>query len=200
MTVLSKIYAAPPVSRREMLRYMRCESLTPEVEALLDECLAEALPALHYRICYARVAIERMESGLLVGTLRTTSADLEKNLTGCDEALVFAATVGHALDRMIARYGHTSPARALCLQAIGTERVEALCDAFCAEMTDALAKEDKHLRPRFSPGYGDLPLCTQRDVFALLEPQKHLGLTLTENILMSPTKSVTALAGIEVEP
>ena len=51
------------------------------------------------------------------------------------------------------------------------------------------------LRPRFSPGYGDLPLAMQREIFAALPLEKALGLTLGENLLMTPTKTVTAIAG-----
>ena len=44
--------------------------------------------------------------------------------------------------------------------------------------------------------YGDLPLEAQRDVFALLNPEKRIGVTLNDGLLMSPSKSVTAIAGI----
>ena len=51
------------------------------------------------------------------------------------------------------------------------------------------------VRPRFSPGYGDLPLALQREVFAALDCPRRIGLTLSDSLLMSPTKSVTALIG-----
>ena len=77
-------------------------------------------------------------------------------------------------------------------QAIGAERIESLCDAFCAERE----AEGLRLRPRFSPGYGDLPLELQRDLFRGLDCSRKIGLTLNESLLMSPSKSVTAIAGI----
>ena len=55
-------------------------------------------------------------------------------------------------------------------------------------------------RPRFSPGYGDLPLEVQRTLFSLLEPMRHIGLSLTDSLLMSPTKSVTAFVGLTEMP
>ena len=45
-TVLA--YAAPPVDRREIIRYMGAKELTEELEALLDECLMEAEGRLRY--------------------------------------------------------------------------------------------------------------------------------------------------------
>ncbi len=188
----------PPVDTREVLRYMRCGELTPAVDAMLKETLQEAAPLLTMRLCYCRVPVAYTETGVEIGGFHLASSDLVKALAGTSEALVLAATAGLALDRLIARYGHISPARALCAQSIGTERVEALCDAFATDMNEQLLRRGLRLRPRFSPGYGDLPLDTQRELFALLSPEKHIGITLTRELLMSPTKSVTAIAGIEV--
>ena len=124
------------------------------------------------------------------------SAGLSKNLFGCKEAVVFAATVGIGLDRLIAKYSAVSPAKALMLQAIGAERIESLCDAFCGDLGTDLGGLDKMLKRRFSPGYGDLPLDMQRDIFRVLDCSRKIGLTLNESMLMSPSKSVTAIVGI----
>ena len=97
------------------------------------------------------------------------------------------------IDRLLTKYARLSPARALLLQGIGAERIEALCDAFCAAQAAAVGRA---LRPRFSPGYGDLALDVQKDIFALLDCERQLGLTLGDSLLMSPGKSVTAFAGI----
>ncbi|MBQ7879735.1 MAG: Vitamin B12 dependent methionine synthase activation subunit, partial [Clostridia bacterium] len=40
------------------------------------------------------------------------------------------------------------------------------------------------------------PLQTQKEMFALLDCERKIGLTLTESLLMSPTKSVTAFVGL----
>jgi cobalamin-dependent methionine synthase I len=41
-----------------------------------------------------------------------------------------------------------------------------------------------------------VPLALQREIFAALKCERHLGLTLRENCLMSPARSVTALVGL----
>ena len=51
-------------------------------------------------------------------------------------------------------------------------------------------------RPRFSPGYGDWPLEEQRQLFAVLNCAKRIGLTLTDGLMMAPSKSVTAIIGL----
>ena len=190
-----KEYPAPPQDRRELLRYLRTETVSTELESELTAALTEALPVCSYRVCYAEFALNMQSGEVDLGFARVASRDLAKNLAGCTHVVVFAATVGLGLDRLIARYSRLSPARALCLQAIGAERVEALCDAF--ETDVRYASFHGRIHARFSPGYGDLPLAFQRDIFRLLDCPRRIGLTLNESLLMSPTKSVTALIGIE---
>ena len=195
--VLYRPSALPPPDRKEILRYAGAKGETRELSALLDECLAEAEESLSLGVCYRRFPIEKEEGRLSLGFAETESASAALALAGCDSILLFAATVGLGMDRLLSRYGRLSPSRALLLQAIGAERVEALCDRFLAEMGEEMQKTGGTLRPRFSPGYGDLPLALQKDIFAALDCAKRLGLTLNESLLMTPTKSVTALVGIK---
>ena len=132
--------------------------------------------------------------------LSAHAAALAQPLHGCQELYIFAATVGLGLDRLIGKYSRLAPAKALFFQAIGAERIEALCDQFCAALKKRLQTEGLYLRPRFSPGYGAFPLAAQREIFRLLDCPKRIGLTLNESLLMSPSKSVTALAGISPCP
>ena len=82
------------------------------------------------------------------------------------------------------------------LQAIGAERIESLCNIFNTELATKMNSQDKKLAPRFSPGYGDLPLEIQSDIFRVLNCSTKIGLTLNKSLLMTPTKSVTAIIGI----
>ena len=59
------------------------------------------------------------------------------------------------------------------------------------------AREGKELCPRYSPGYGDFALENQKGIFNLLSPSKYTGLTLKDNMIMVPEKSVTAVIGIK---
>ena len=79
------------------------------------------------------------------------------------------------------------------LQAFGAERIEALCDVFCRDIGKELGVRTG---PRFSPGYGDLPLDAQKMIFSVLDCEKRIGLFLNDSLLMSPSKSVTAFVGI----
>ena len=182
-----KSFPPPPVCEREILRYAGCAKADETVQALLADCLAEALPVLTYAVCFTE---------LDPAPFTARSATLKRHLDGCERVVLMAATVGIGLDRLIAKYGRLSPAKALIFQAIGAERVEALCDAFCAELETETAL---NARSRFSPGYGDLPIELQREVLTLLEAGKRIGVTLNDSLLMSPSKSVTAFVGLSRE-
>ena len=187
-------FDAPPLNRKEIYKYARMGAPTEETEALMDACLAELLPHLSYQICYKILPIDRKGDMLYIDAIKTSSSLAHKALEGCTKVIVFAATIGLAPDRLIRRYSLSSPARALLLQAIGSERVESLCDVFCKEIEQSGCV----VRPRFSVGYGDLPLSLQQDIFKILECNK-IGISLGESLLMTPSKSVTALIGIKEE-
>ena len=195
-SVFVRHYEAPPVRREEILRYAGVRGTLSEIEPLLEECLLEAEKVLSYSVCYAEFVLREMEDGLDLGFLVTESRDLRKNLDGCSAGIVFAATVGLGLDRLITRASATSPTKALLFQAIGAERIESLCDRFCRDLAEEQGEYRNH--PRFSPGYGDLPLSVQTNIFALLDCPKRIGLSLNQSLLLSPSKSVTAIVGREL--
>jgi hypothetical protein len=194
--VAFKEFSAPAISKREILRYMGCKESSPEIEALIDRALDMCLEKLSYKVCYAEFDIDIDSPVCDLGFAKIKSRDLSKCLSGCNKAILFGATVGLYLDRLILRHGKSEPSLSVCLQAIGAERIEALCDAFCQELNDKYAIEGKTLRPRFSAGYGDLPLELQKEIFTALGCEKLIGLTLNDSLIMSPTKSVTAIIGI----
>lgn len=186
----------PPICEREVLRYMGAKDATDAVTALLRECMEEAKSCFTYRVCWRTFEVRTDDTAIDLGFAQCESAALRRNLVGCKEIVLFAATVGIGIDRLITRYSRLSPSRALVFQALGAERIEALCDAFNDQVKEEYQKQGNTLRPRFSPGYGDLPLSLQRDIFRVLDCPKQIGLTLNESCLMSPSKSVTALIGV----
>jgi len=191
--IITKSYTELPVSQKEILRYAGVRTDEPNTLKLMNDCLEEVKSSLSYKVCYIETDLTIDGSSCDFGIFKLSSEKLARNLSHCHKALIFAATVGIRLDHFISRYGHIAPSKALMMQAIGAERIEALCNRFCKDMKEEIGAE---LKPRFSPGYGDLPLKVQKNIFNVLNPSKHIGLTLNDSLLMSPTKSVTAFVGI----
>lgn len=194
--VTVKHYGEPPVDRREILRYARADVNSDELDGLIDSCLSELLGGLSYSVCYAELPVSVADGEVVMGSLRTRSESFGKYISECKSVIVFAATIGLFADRLIKRYSAVSPSRALMLDAIGAERIESLCDVFCEEIKTETAARGQSVKPRFSAGYGDLPLSMQKDIFDLLGCEKRIGLCLSDSLLMTPTKSVTAFVGV----
>ena len=187
-----KSYTLPQIDRREVLRYAGIRSSSGESSELifrLDEAILLIDGKLSPRVCFCELDISECDFG--------ASLDIKKNLRNSHSVIFFASTLGIELDRLIFKYSIISPATALLLEALGNERIEALCDVFCEDMRRMKLENGETLRPRFSAGYGDLPLEYQRRIFDLLDPPTLIGLTLNDSYLMSPSKSVTALIGVE---
>ena len=79
------------------------------------------------------------------------------------------------------------------MQAVLASKIEEVCDS----LEDTLKEQGLVLRRRYSPGYFDLDISEQKKIFALLDITKRIGLTLSDTCQMIPTKSVTAIIGIE---
>lgn len=190
-----------PFNRAEALRYFgypKNVPLSKEVQAVFEECINQALSVCSYKICYAEfdVVNKKEEKVINLGFTETSSLSLVRNLCGCNKVIAFAATVGVAIDRLIGRYSALFPLKAYAFQAIGTERIETLCDCFEAEIRREYEAWGVYTARRFSCGYGDFPLEKQSDFFAALDCSRKIGLTLNDNFLMSPSKSVTAIIGV----
>jgi cobalamin-dependent methionine synthase I len=78
--------------------------------------------------------------------------------------------------------------------------LETYCDQQNEKLKQEYLERGLYLRPRFSPGYGDFPLECQTALAGALELNKRIGITLTDSLLMAPSKSVTAVIGISNIP
>ena len=180
----------PPLCEREVWRYAGMRGDDAAVAAVLRECVAQARETIQYAVSVRELTAQE------TAVLCAQSSGLSARLAGCQRVVVMAATLGVGFDRLLLKYGALNPAKAWLLEALGTERVEALCDAVTAELQTEYALT---ARARFSPGYGDLPLSVQQDLLEKTDAYKTLGVSLTEGMMMSPQKSVTAIVGFADE-
>ncbi len=185
-----------PFDEKEILRYAMLPSFAPAPEELpLQECLKAAKGAAQCRAVWRRDPLKADGKGLDLGFARTDSKDLKQHLEGCGEILLFACTAGAETDRRIARAKLQSAAKGLLMHAIGAQQVEGGCDKLCRLLAEQFP--DRQLTDRYSPGYGDLLLEMQRDVMKALDCGRTVGITLSDSVLMTPSKSVTAIIGMK---
>ena len=195
MTVQKKLYSSPPCDRREIARYAGCRDDGCGIYPLIDGCLAQAEENLSYCVvwCEVNISVDYPSVHFPFGDYE--SEKLCRFLGGCSKAVIFVATVGQKYDRLLAREKILSPARSVIFQAIGSERVEALCDVFCEDIKNYYP--DCETISRFSPGYGGLSLEMQKEIIPLLRCPALAGVTLSDSLMMSPSKTVSAIIGIK---
>ena len=109
---------------------------------------------------------------------------------------LLCGTLGADFDAWQRRLSVLSAADAYLSQQIGLDAVERAMDAVEGEARAAVERTGRRLRPRRSPGYGDLPLALSREILARLDAAKTLGVSLTGSDLLVPSKSVTAICEI----
>ena len=188
-----KSYPPPAFDVKEAARYLGDKKPTAETYSLIEKYWSIAEKSFTYKVAYRIFSVKTGEDFVNFPFAVVHSKNLAKCLEGCTRALIFGATVGIGADRLISRYANTLPSGALTVDAIATERIESLCDTFCNELEEG----GLNLTPRFSPGYGDLGLEHQRVIFDVLDLPRKIGITLNESLIMSPSKSVTAIIGIK---
>lgn len=182
-------------SRAEALRYLRAQANDEAAGILVDTVFLKLRNEVQARHLLQKHSCEVLEDGVLLDCgVKFTSKDLAKHLSGCNEVLLLAATLGSKVDIAIRRLALGSVAEGAAAQAVAASIIEGYCD----EMQERVDTE-LNQKPRFSPGYGDWDLSEQRKLFAILECEKKLGLTLTDGLMMAPSKSVTAVIGLSEE-
>lgn len=183
---------------REAIRYLGIGKNAADdrtyamVAEAFEKLRQEASPRSTCRIFEMKLC----DNGIIkIGKLEIESSSLRRNLAGCDRIVLFGATLGMEVDRMIARAEIKDMAEAVVLQACAAAFLEEFCDEKQEEIGRELEAEARYLRPRFSPGYGDFDIRYQEPVMRMLDCAKTIGLTMTDGYMMTPSKSVTAVIG-----
>ena len=126
------------------------------------------------------------------------SQSLSKHLAGCHAIYLVCATIGAEFDALQRRTAAKSPSDAFVLQAIGAAAIEALMDETELEIRRELVAGET-LVSRYSPGYGDYPLSEQQRLLTILDAPRRVGVSLTDALVMAPSKSVSAVIGVKME-
>ena len=181
----------------DIVRYLRMGAAGPDpaLSARIGELCGMATAAIRTDGTWKRFVLSKnavVSGGLTLPVAGTLAA----HLRGCREVYLLCGTLGTGFDALLRRVSAVSGADALIVQAIGTAAIENLMDS----LEDGIRKElstGESLTARYSPGYGDFPLSSQRTILNLLDAPRKTGISLTDTMLMVPSKSVSAIAGIK---
>lgn len=183
---------------KEAARLMGFRGTSPEGQTL--EALTRAVKlvqALPVHTATRSCLFAWRDDCLFIDGTAAPGKNLARHLAGCREGLFIGATLGVAGDTLLRRESLLGLTQAAATQAALSARLEEGLDKLCRDIEEQ--KEGFSLTPRFSPGYGDLPLTFQP--FFMEKLQMHrLGVCLTPSFIMTPAKSVTAVAGWKKGP
>ncbi|MCM1507856.1 MAG: 5-methyltetrahydrofolate--homocysteine methyltransferase [Ruminococcus flavefaciens] len=189
------------ISKEESARYMGVKGVPDgRVKEMLDRLEPVVRERIRPKYVYRKTSVSFTEDGVYLGGLSTTLAgnDIKKHLSGCTEAVVLAVTLSAEADKLIRQTAVTDMAEALAVDCLCSAGVEQVCNNAEREIFSVI--KAPYRTWRFSAGYGDFPLDIQKDLLLFLNAQRRIGLTVTENSLLIPSKSVTAIIGISETP
>lgn len=106
-----------------------------------------------------------------------------------DSLCILVSTLGPVIDKRISESADEDPAGMILLDACANAYIEEVTNDFQRRLN--LGEETF----RFAPGYGDVPLSVQREIFDFMPEIAGIGIRLDENNLMHPMKSMTGFIG-----
>lgn len=191
------------IDRDEVLRYLGIspKKADKKILAYISDCIEETLKESNPKYIYKIFDLNfKRESILVEGTNLILEGRHIKNLLKQSlKCVLFAATLGSGVERRIGYYKSYDLTRSLVLDACATALIESVCDDIEREVRDIGEQEyELNITSRYSPGYGDLSLSIQPKLLNVLEAHR-IGLTVTEDLIMIPRKSVTAVIGLQKE-
>ncbi len=190
-----------PISLTEAARYMGVRGEPDDsIMKLLKNAEILVRENVHPRYVYREAEITTDRDGIRISGVNApfTGNDIQKHLKGCRSVILLAATLSETADKLIRQAAVRNIAESLAVDCICSAAVEQVCDRAEEEIFSRI--NAPYRTWRFSPGYGDLPLELQGELLRALNSQRRIGLTATENSLLIPSKSVTAIIGISDTP
>lgn len=199
--ILSNITKDIVIDKNEVLRYLQYkgQNIDDKLNKSIDECIDLTLQFINPKFTYEKYSIKcDVEDTIEINktNLKYESADIYNLLKDSREAYLMATTLGVNIERVTRQYSYTDLTKSLIIDACATTAIEEVCDRLQEYLNKGLDEEKKTTTMRYSPGYGDLDIRNNIGILEVLNAQRSIGLTITENGIMIPRKSVVAIMGV----
>lgn len=162
---------------------------------LFERVLDEARLCFSPRYSYKSLKIDDKP----IPELLSSSRDLKEFMEGSLVVFIVICTIGQGFEELADKYKMNGDVSALFfLDRIGSDTVENLAQYSSIKLFKQFyAKEGTcSLSRRYSPGYGDLPLQRQQQIFSLFMDDD-MDVSLTESGFMRPEKSISYIVGVK---
>ena len=161
-------------------------------DELLSKCIDEFNQIVNYKYAYVKVPVSTTNDVCDFGFSNVKSASLSRVLASSKEVFIMAVSTGIEVERLITKLYLKKDPSAFFIDAIGSAAIESFADYINEKICQNLNTTN-----RFSPGYADFPLDFQRDLIARINANQTVGITVNNELFMTPMKSITAIIGIK---
>ena len=196
--MLNKKIIIESINKSEAVRYMGYRGNEPDetMKNIIDNVEKELLKVMVPRYIYKCFDLENVDGKVILkgADFDLVGKSIQHHLKDCEKAIVMCATLSYGVDRFIRMSGLRNMSATLAADALANAAIEQVCD----EVEKIFMEDFKGYNNtwRFGVGYGDFPLEVQKDFERILEMPKTIGVTLSDSLLMTPTKSITAVVGL----
>ncbi len=189
------------INKKEVLRYLGGTAKNNDnlTDRLIDECIGEikeiSVPKSQFRIFDIKKNQNNIK--ILNSILILKGKDIIKYLIYSKKVAIMAVTLGIQVDQRIKYYTNIDLTKAVIFDACATTYIEAISDNLESDIKEIANQSNCNLTFRFSPGYGDFSLVVQDNILKVLNSSRIIGLTVSNEHILIPSKSVTAIIGFE---
>ncbi|MCK9614911.1 MAG: hypothetical protein M0R48_05325 [Candidatus Omnitrophica bacterium] len=161
-----------------------------------EKIINDALPFIELRGGAVIEPVQKKNEIISIGGISIASRLLCSLLKESDEVLLCAATAGEKIIKEIKECGKSDLTRAVIFDAAASEIVDACFEWIINYYNRQLQRIDKRLTDkRISCGFADFAIENQKKIYDLLKLKK-IGINITQQFMLIPEKSATAVLGV----
>jgi hypothetical protein len=164
------------------------ESMNEDIKNIVNE-LEPFVNLKHYYQIF-----DLKHNPLSIKDINLNSKILDNYFKDSNKVIILVCTLGIIVEKYLKKMEITDKSKLFIADAILSSIIETYQDDIIVKLAEDYP--DCFLTSGFAPGYPDLDISFQKEIFRLLQIPKRLGINLTEDYLMIPRKSSTALVGI----
>lgn len=182
--------------KKEILKILRYDSrysnISFEIENTIQNQIENAYSLIYPSVIYetfhkSREGYKEIKHKLINGSKSVN--DLLKKAYAFSLMII---TIGDSLEKEINRIKPEDLTQAYILDAAGSEAVEQAANFVSRLIKEEASKKERNIGLRFSPGYGDWPIETTKNIIEYLDPSK-INVILTDDNILIPRKSISAI-------
>lgn len=189
------------IDEKSVLRYLGYKDSQP-YKGLLDKirnAIHDAYALIEPVVCFDRVSFEYDNENDDIRFLRDdviNEKHIVERLKGAEYVIMAVVTIKDGIENASSRlFDDGKYMDGMIYDAIGNAALDKLCEKFYSDVADYASKEGYAVTEMMFPGDDKWDIASQKIIFKHLDASK-IGVTLDENNMMHPVKSLSFILGI----